>query len=354
MDTVLGLSVTPTTIGWVLAEGHGADGTILGSRELHLHDGRDPFPSGHGTSAVAMAERVAAEIQAARSLAVSTEHRLRVVGITWSDEASAQAALALEVLNDAGFDNVVPVPLLSAVEALAQAVAPIIGYEQAAVCILDSRSATVAVVDAHDGDVQSAVMGISGDYSDLASRLTAMFDDFGRRPGGVVAVGSQDTANDFSRQLKKVLPVPVFAQTMAQVTVARGAALEAAHSTEFTDAELVAAVAAPVPAVRRRSRQYAGAATALAAAAVTFVVSVSLAVGIQLAPGRDSGPSRDGSHEPPVAPVAEAAVTPAAPMPAGAVAPSPPVEHPATRKLRLSRALEHIPGTAAAPGVPPE
>lgn len=34
MDTVLGLSITPTTLGWVLAEGHGADGAILDRNEL--------------------------------------------------------------------------------------------------------------------------------------------------------------------------------------------------------------------------------------------------------------------------------------------------------------------------------
>ncbi len=59
---------------------------------------------------------------------------------------------------------------------------------------------------------------------------------FGRdawRPAGVV-VGLDSEVSEFSWQLERVLPVPVFAQTMAQVTVARGAALAAAQSTEFT------------------------------------------------------------------------------------------------------------------------
>lgn len=41
LDTVLGLSITPTTLGWVLAEGHGADGAILDRNELELHSGRN-------------------------------------------------------------------------------------------------------------------------------------------------------------------------------------------------------------------------------------------------------------------------------------------------------------------------
>ncbi len=47
--------------------------------------------------------------------------------------------------------------------------------------------------------------------------------------------------SEFSWQLERVLPVPVFAQTMAQVTVACGPA--AAQSTEFTDAQLPTAPA---------------------------------------------------------------------------------------------------------------
>nr|WP_245604924.1 hypothetical protein [Mycobacterium genavense] len=57
------------------------------------------------------------------------DHHLRVVGVTWTDEAAAQAALLLEALTDAGFDNVVPVRLLEAVETLARTIAPVVGYE---------------------------------------------------------------------------------------------------------------------------------------------------------------------------------------------------------------------------------
>jgi len=60
-------------------------------------------------------------------------------------------------------------------------------------------------------------------------------------PAGVVVVGSDTDITGLSWQLEKALPVPVFAQTMAQVTVARGAALAAAQSTEFTDEHLVRA-----------------------------------------------------------------------------------------------------------------
>ena len=47
--------MTPTTVGWVLAEGHGADGTILDHQELTLH-------AGGGVRAVSTAEQVADEV----------------------------------------------------------------------------------------------------------------------------------------------------------------------------------------------------------------------------------------------------------------------------------------------------
>lgn len=379
LDTVLGLSVTPTSVGWVLAEGHGADGAILDHREVQLQDGVQHSP---GVRAVSTAQQLTAEAIQASEVANADDHRLRVVGVTWSDEASAQAALLLEALTDAGFDNVVPVRQLDAVETLARAIAPVIGYEQTAVCILEREWATVVMVDTHDGETQTAVKHVRGGYDGLASWLTGMFDRSSWRPGGVVVVGSQHDVGDFSWQLENALPVPVFSQTMAQVTVARGAALAAAQSTEFTDAELVAAgAAAPVAAAPKRSLQYAGAATALAAAAVTFVASVSLAVGLQLAP-KDSSPSQPAHKSTP--PMAEA-VAPPVPPPAQAIPAAPPVQQepvrltageqaeettsggqptvaapepdatdPNSGPLRLSRVLEHIPGTFAEPGRPPE
>jgi hypothetical protein len=305
------------------------------------------------------------------------------VGVTWSDEASAQAALLLEALTDAGLDNVVPVRLLDAVETLAQAIAPVIGYEQTAVCILEREWATVVMVDTHDGETQTAVKHVRGGFDGLTSWLTGMFDRSPWRPGGVVVVGSESDVNNFSWQLEKVLPVPVFAQTMAQVTVARGAALAAAQSTEFTDAELVAESVEPVTVAAVRSRQYAGAATTLAAAAVTFVASVSLAVGLQLTPGKDSGPSPHVHNStPPVAEaVASAPVPPPAqpvpvatpqrptqqepvrltageqvdePAPVGQPGDALPEPAPTNGPLQLSRVLEHIPGTYPEPGRPPE
>lgn len=361
LDTVLGLSVTPTAVGWVVAEGHGADGTILDHQELVLR-------AGHGVRAVGTAEQVVDEVLRAETTAAASDHRLRVIGVTWTDEASAQAALVLEALTDAGFDNVVPIRFLDAVETLAQAIAPVIGYEQTAVCILDHDVTTVAMVDTHDGETQTATKHVRGGFDGLTRWLTGMFERNGWQPGGVVVVGGHSDIDGLSWQLEKTLPVPVFVQSMAQVTIARGAALSAARSTEFTDEQLVEHVGEPVPAPAQKGQlSYAGALTALAAGAITFVGSVSLAVGIHVGPASAAPAPKHATH-PPTPQIAEAvtavAPLPAAPptkqaapqakLPAGEPVsqPSPPEEQPGAggdRQPYLTRVLEHIPGDTGEP-----
>ncbi|WAJ42723.1 hypothetical protein OK015_15740 [Mycobacterium sp. Aquia_216] len=371
MDTVLGLSLTPTTFGWVLAEGHGADGTILDHQETALY-------ADDGVPAVSTAEQVAQQVLRVDAQASASEHHLRVVGVTWNDEAAAQAALLLEALTDAGFDNVVPVRLLEAVETLARAIAPVIGYAQTAVCVLEHEWATVVMVDTHDDETQTVVKHISGGFDGLRSWLTGMFDRNGWRPGGVVVVGADSDIDGFSWQLEKALPVPVFAQTMAQVTVARGAALAAARSTEFTDERLIADTSEPSPAAppkRPGHLSYAGAVTALAAGAITFVSSLAVAVGIQLAPDAGRAPTKHAAHGP--TPQVAEAVTPAVAPPLSAEPSAPgwaatgePVSRPGTPEEQgtpteqqldpngpqpyLTRVLEHIPGGAGDPTTPSE
>lgn len=361
--------MTPTTVGWVLAEGHGADGTILDHQELALR-------AGHGVRAVNTAEQVVDEVLRVDTTAAASDQRLRVIGVTWNDGASAQAALVLEALTDAGFDNVVPVRYLKAIETLAQAIAPVIGYEQTAVCILDQDWTTVVMVDTHDGETQTATKHVRGGFDGLTRWLTGMFERNGWQPGGVVVVGGHSDIDGLSWELEKTLPVPVFVQSMAQVTIARGAALSAARSTEFTDERLVEHISEPIPArTQKRQLSYAGAMTALAAGAVTFVGSVSLAVGIHVGPASAHAAPRHATRPPApqIVEVAAVAPVPAAPQikppapqakpPAGEPIsePSAPEEQPGAdgerqsvvdgRQPYLTRVLEHIPGDTGDPAV---
>jgi hypothetical protein len=335
LDTVLGLSMTSTTVGWALVEGRDAHGTILDQDEFEVH-------TGGGTRAAKAAKRVTAEVSRAQAMATAGDHPLRLIGVTWSDDATAEAALVLESLTGSGFDNVVPVQWVQAVETLARAIAPVIGYEQTAVCVLERHSATVVLVDTCDGETRTAVRQVPDGHDGLIRWLTAMFDHGKWQPAGVAVIGSDHQLDAASWQLEKALPVPVFAQSGAQLTVARSAALAAAHSIEFTDAQLldVAVDHRAVP-LRSRSLSYAAALTMLVTAAVTLVAALSLAVGLRLTPLEAAGAVEYAVH--PSAPVAKAV--------APAVLPPAEVKAPAT-KTALQPAPPAEPPVAAPPAQP--
>jgi hypothetical protein len=345
LDTVLGLSLTSTSVGWVLAEGRDADGAILD------HDDFDVHPTA-GVQAVYTSEQATSAVLDAQAAAAGFDQRLHVVGVTWSDESAAEAALLVESLTDAGFDNVVPVRLHDACDMLARAIAPVVGYDLAAVCVLDGDSTIVVMVDAEEGEPQTAIKQLSGGPGQLAHWLTALFDRSSWQPGGVVIVGAQDDVDAMSARLT-TLPVPVITQAGAELALARGAALVAAQSTEFTDTEMLETV----NSWRRdgdaaRQRSYAGAVTILAGGAATFVASLSLALGPHLVPHHAPDPVRPFAHLAAHAPIAEAprsavVTPPARPAPKPAPAREPVVE----QQPVLAQAPVEVP--AAAPVAPP-
>ena len=198
----------------------------------------------------------------------------------WSDEAAAEAALLLESLTDAGFDNVVPIRLHDACEMLARAIAPVVGYDQAAVCVLDGESTIVVMVDDDGGEPQTAIKQLSGGPDHLVHWLTTLFDRSSWQPSGIVIVGADHELDALSARLEAAVPVPVITQPGAELALARGAALASAQSTEFTDAEMLETVNSwRQDHEASRQRSYAGALTMLGAGAVTFVASLSLALG---------------------------------------------------------------------------
>jgi hypothetical protein len=126
------------------------------------------------------------------------------------------------------------------------------------------------------------------------------------------------------------------------------------------------------PPARPRQLSYAGAVTALAAGAVTFVASASLAVGIQLSPGGQPAAPKHVVHSPTPqiaeavapavaptrethqaaphskAPYGEPVVEPGAPDEQQG-APAEPQPDPNGRQPYLTRVLEHIPGDTGDP-----
>jgi hypothetical protein len=348
LDTVLGLSLTSTSVGWVLVEGRDADGAILD------HDDFDVAAT-RGVQAVYTSEQAANAVLDAQAAAAGLDQRLHVVGVTWSDEAAAEAALLVESLTNAGFDNVVPIRLHDACDMLARAIAPVVGYDQAAVCVLDGDSTVVVMVDGDDGEPQTAIKQLSGGPQQLIHWLTALFERSTWQPGGVVIVGDEHEVNALSSRLAS-LPVPVITQAGAELALARGAALVSAQSTEFTDDEMLATVNRwRQDHQAARQRPYAGAVTMLAAGAVTFVASLSLALGPHLVPNHAPDPVRPVAQK--AARMAFAAELPTPPPvavtspPARPAQKPEPVQEPVVQQPVAAQAPVEVP--AAAPIAPP-
>jgi hypothetical protein len=319
LDTVLGLSLTSTAVGWVLVEGRDADGVILDHNDFEVC-------TGGGMRAVDTSEQAMAAVLQAQSAAVQHDQRLHVIGVTWSDEAAAEAALLLESLTDAGFDNVVPVRLRQASEMLARGIAPVVDYDKTTVCVLDGESTTVVMVDtdACDGESQTVTKHVPGDTDRLVQWLATMFDRGSWQPGCVVVVGADHDLEPLVWQLEKTLPVPVITQTGVQLALARGAALASAECTEFTDIEMIETIGRNrVEHSQSPQRTYAPAMTMLVAGAVTFVASLSFAVGPRLVPDRAPRPVHHAVHKSVSPPVAQAPVPPPAVVEVPAAQPAP-------------------------------
>jgi hypothetical protein len=350
LDTVLGLSLTSTSVGWVLVEGRDADGTILDHDDFEAS-------TGAGVRAVAISEQTTAAVLEAQAAAAGYGHRLHVIGVTWSDEAAAEAALLVESLTSAGFDNVVPIRLHQACDMLARAIAPVVGYDKAAVCVLDGDSTIVVMVDTDDDEPQTAIKQLSGGPGRLVQWLTTLFDRSSWQPGGIVVVGPDEDLEALSWRLEKAVPVPVITQTGAELALARGAALGSVESTEFTDTEMFETVSCARGA-RGGSPQhsYIGALTMLVAGAVTFVASLSFAMGPHLVPNRATGPVQHVVHRAAAAPVAQLPTPPPAAVEVHAPRPAParaPAEPPAVAQPQTVAAEEPSAGLPAAAPIAP-
>lgn len=319
MDAVLGLSVTRSAVGLVLVEGQDADGSTVDHEVIEILPAQRSSPRQASDEAAAAVLR-AEEFAAARGL------RLHTVGVTHSDGAQLETSLLLRSLRECGFDNVVPVQLPEASEALAWGVAEAIGDDVTAVCVADGESAVALVVHTGEVAVQTAVNHSLGGEESLISWLSSVFTKADWRPQALVLVSSRGDLDTLIPRLEGRLSVPVYAPAEAELALARGAALASTNGNELMSAEH-----SPRRPVRHRQRQSTpGRPLAmLAVGTVTFVASVSAALSMQLVPGRDTAPPETRPAGKSSSEVAAApAPRPAAPSAPAALPPPPPAQQP--------------------------
>jgi hypothetical protein len=327
MDAVLGLSVTPSAVGLVLVEGQDADGSTVDREALEIVSGRHATP--FDTS-----EQAAAAVLRTEAIAAARGQRVHTIGVTWSDGADAEATLLLKSLSECGFDNVVPVRLPEATEALAWGIAEVIGYEVTAVCVVEPETVITLILHSGKGAVQTAVNNDIDTEEALLRWLSTVFARADWRPHALVVVGAGSELHEVTPRLESILSVPVYVPNESEVALARGAALASAHNTELMQVGRAAPERGPARE-RRRPLAQTGPLVMLVAGAVAFVVSVSMAVSLEMAPERDvaaSEPRPAATTSPDIAPAAVRAVFPAvptaAPAPPAAESPLPPPEAP--------------------------
>src|ERR1700710_417671 len=145
------------------------------------------------------------------ALAANRGRRLHSIGVTWSEDADAEASALMRSLSESGFDNVVPIRLPEATEALARGMAAVIGYETTAVCVIEPDSVISIVVNTFDGAVQTAFNHAIDSDESLISWLSTVFTKADWQPQALVVVGSAGGFESILPQLEDALSVPVFA-----------------------------------------------------------------------------------------------------------------------------------------------
>jgi hypothetical protein len=306
VDAVLGLSVTPSAVGFVLVDEQDADGVSVDREAFEI-------PRRRRSTAEEASQQAAAAVVRTEAQAAARGQRLQSIGVTWSEDADLEASLLMRSLSDRGFDNVVPIRLPEATEALAWGVAEIIGRDITAVCVIEPANVMALIVHTREGAVQTAVNHAIDDEESLVRWLCTVFTRADWQPQALIMVGSAGM-DDLMPRLEDVLSVPVFAPADAELALARGAALASTQTDAHLDADEVlgadtgfgvhetapgadAHVFAPLDMPRRHAQPAAsgrwyygqtGPLAMLMAGAVTFVVSASMAVSLEVTPKMES------------------------------------------------------------------
>ncbi|WP_243858628.1 hypothetical protein [Mycobacterium sp. DL440] len=341
VDAVLGVSLTPSTVGLVLVEGSEADGATVDHESFDIR-GLAPARTDDICADVVKAARRAERVAAERDL------RLAAIGVTWSSGAAAEGAVLLKKLADAGFADVVPVRLPQATDALARRVAGIVGFDTTGVCVLEPDVVQAMTVGG-DNPVQTAVSRGIETVAGLSTWLSDILGAADPRPDALVVVGSAVDLDSVLPKLEQVLRVPVFTPAEPGLPLARGAALASVRRGRWASDDRVAPTGWRWPATQLTPLAI------LVGGILAFGVSLALAIGQQLLPGSEPTPHR--STRPVVSTAGDSASvqqTAAVPVPPAPPAEPPPVLEPvvqdAAPEYTLDQSAPAPPEHTAIPG----
>jgi hypothetical protein len=228
VDTVLGVSMAPTTVRMVLVEGENADGVTVDEENFGIANGEDP-------ATFSAPNQVVAAILGTQEGASEAGYELLSTGVTWSDQQ--EAAELRDVLTARKVENVMLVSAFLAAAALAQSMGSMIGYGCTALLFIEPDSATLAVVDTTDGSIADVRRELLPDDDDEAvAKLVALVsaaEALEEHPEGVLVVGSGVDVPLIQPALEAATSLPLSVPERPDLALARGAALASAHAPLF-------------------------------------------------------------------------------------------------------------------------
>ncbi|WP_424397848.1 DUF7159 family protein, partial [Mycobacterium sp.] len=228
MDTVLGVSMAPTTVRIVLVEGENGDGATVDEENFAVTNGEDP-------ATFSAPDQVVAAILGTREGATEAGYQLLATGVTWSDER--EAAALRDALAARKVENVMLVSAFLAAAALAQSMGSATGYTRAALLYVEPDSATLAVVDTADGSISDVRREQLPDDDDQAVAkllgLVSAAEALEEQPEAVLVVGSGVDIPLIKPALEGATSLPLSVPDQPDMALARGAALASANAPLF-------------------------------------------------------------------------------------------------------------------------
>jgi hypothetical protein len=238
VDTVLGVSMAPTTVRIVLVEGQNADGATVDEDNFAVTNGEDP-------ATFSGPDQVVAAILGTREGANEAGYDLLSTGVTWSDQC--EATELRDALAARKVENVMLVSSFLAAAALAQSMGSATGYARAALLYVEPDTATLAVVDTTDGsitDVQREQLPDDDDQAvaTLVSMVSAA-EGLDEQPDGLLVVGSGVDIPLIKPALEEATSLPLSVPEQPETALARGAALASANAPLFASSTAALAYA---------------------------------------------------------------------------------------------------------------
>ena len=238
MDTVLGVSMAPTTVRIVLVEGQNADGATVDEDNFAVANGDDP-------ATFSAPDQVVAAILGTREGASEAGYDLLSTGVTWSDQC--EAAELRDALAARKVENVMLVSAFLAAAALAQSMGSATGYARAALLYVEPDTATLAVVDTTDGSITDVKREQLPDDDDQAVAtlvsLVSAAEGLDEQPDGLLVVGSGVDIPLIKPALEEATSLPLSVPEQPATALARGAALASANAPLFASSTAAQAYA---------------------------------------------------------------------------------------------------------------